>query len=260
MRRISELDLNLEQYLNEYIYSQDDLRHRIDWAGQVQRYQWAAEKIGVINSTERILDLGSGRGFGSDILAQTGAATLGIDYHSGITVYSRQHYPNPRITFLCGDATRLPFSGHTFMVVCSFELIEHLPVEQIGNYLSEVRRVLKPGGTFMVSTPNRRFRELEGQTMFAYHTQEYTPEELTDVLQPHFGTVAMYGQRYLRPVMAAAEQTLSFKLVTQAKRRIPAPVKTFLASLLALDRDVLSNWVIRDERIDELFDLIAVCS
>jgi SAM-dependent methyltransferase len=260
MSRISERELNLEQYLHEYIYSENDLRQRIEWAGQVQRYHWAAATIGALDPAERILDLGAGRGFGTDILARTGAAVVGIDYHSEITIYARQKFPNPRIGFLCGDATRLPFPDATFWAVCSFEVIEHLPEAVIDSYLSEVRRVLKPGGTFCISTPNRRFREVEGGEMYAFHEREYTQEELTALLQPYFGTVSMHGQRYLRAMMGAAEQTLSFGVVSQLKRRIPTPIKSFLASLLALDRDVVSNWVIRSDRIDESFGLIAVCS
>lgn len=61
-----------------------------------------------------------------------------------------------RVRFICGDATALPFEDHSFDAVTMFDLIEHVPDDQ--KAIAEARRVLKPGGYLLLSTPNENWR------------------------------------------------------------------------------------------------------
>jgi SAM-dependent methyltransferase len=58
----------------------------------------------------------------------------------------------PGVTFVCGDATRLPFEDETFDAVTMFDLIEHVPDD--AGAIREALRVLKAGGYLLLSTPN----------------------------------------------------------------------------------------------------------
>ena len=60
------------------------------------------------------------------------------------------------MTFLCGDATRLPFEDETFDAVTMFDLIEHVPDD--AGAIREGLRVLKAGGYLLLSTPNADWR------------------------------------------------------------------------------------------------------
>jgi ubiquinone/menaquinone biosynthesis C-methylase UbiE len=64
-------------------------------------------------------------------------------------------------------------------MVISFETIEHLP--NIDKYLEEISRVLKPGGEFIVSTPDRRLSSVlypfTRKPSHPFHIKEFTYQE-----------------------------------------------------------------------------------
>lgn len=63
---------------------------------------------------------------------------------------------NPRIKFICGDATKLPFEDNSFDAITMFDLLEHVPDDKVA--INEAFRVLKPGGFLLLSTPNENWR------------------------------------------------------------------------------------------------------
>jgi len=67
------------------------------------------------------------------------------------------------------DASDLSFSDSTFDVVICRELIEHVPDEQV--VYSEIRRVLKPDGYLLITTPNVYSCAIDG----TFHVRGYTP-------------------------------------------------------------------------------------
>ncbi|MBD2089460.1 class I SAM-dependent methyltransferase [Microcoleus sp. FACHB-1515] len=62
----------------------------------------------------------------------------------------------PQVKFVCGDATALPFGDRSFDAVTMFDVLEHIPDHH--QAIAEVKRVLKPGGFLLVSTPNEHWR------------------------------------------------------------------------------------------------------
>lgn len=61
--------------------------------------------------------------------------------------------------------------------------------------VSELRRVLKPGGALVLSTPNRDFGPPERHTTNTFHIREFTAPELRGLLCQHFRSVRLFGQR-----------------------------------------------------------------
>lgn len=154
------------------------------------------------------------------MLREAGGRVVGMDYD--VTTLRQS------TNVACADAGRLPVADATFDVITSFETLEHVPDAEA--MLRELRRVLRPDGTLVLSTPNRSFRESENP----YHVQEFTADELRTLLYQYFGAVTIYGQRpsqryrfvpflMLEPTWSPAEVT--WKLLN----RLPYVLKNTLA-------------------------------
>ena len=116
----------------------------------ITRYLFAAKFV----AKKQILDVGCGSGYGSDILANSGATkVIGIDISDDAISYCKKHYARKNLKFEQGDCTSLLYKDNSFDVIVAFELIEHIDKEQ--KFLSEVKRLLKNNGIFILSTPNK---------------------------------------------------------------------------------------------------------
>jgi ubiquinone/menaquinone biosynthesis C-methylase UbiE len=160
-------------------------------AEHVARYRFAAG----YTAGRRVLDVACGTGYGSALLRDEGHAreVAGVDVSDEALACAWRRWSRPGVYWLRMDATRLAFPASSFDVVCSFETIEHL--RDWPAYLREVARVLRPGGTFLVSTPNRRASA--GKNPF--HVREFTLEEFREALSRHFTVAAILGQRFGAP-------------------------------------------------------------
>lgn len=100
--------------------------------------------------------------------------------------------------FVVLDATKLPFANDFFEAIVSMETIEHL--QQYRDYLSECKRVLKKGGVFICSTPNKGHGIPEIKEFSPYHVHEFYVEEFQELLSQFFTETTLYGQDYWRRI------------------------------------------------------------
>jgi SAM-dependent methyltransferase len=106
---------------------------------------------------QRVLDLGCGRGESSAALRRAGARAIALDY-SWDAIQLAKDASGPGSAAVQGSATALPFRAASFDRVLMSDVIEHLPRDVAVDALSEVRRVLSPGGRALVHTsPNTWF-------------------------------------------------------------------------------------------------------
>lgn len=159
--------------------------------GSRARYEFAAETldqmIGVAG--KRVLDIAAAIGYGTDILRQAGANVFGADKDTG----SLGKWPGTKGINANLDANCvLPYPSGVFDAVVSTETIEHLDRPLI--FLPEVARVLKPGGVFIISTPNRRPEDLPQSPVNPYHHSEFSKPELAKALEPLFRHIDWFGQ------------------------------------------------------------------
>src|SRR3712207_6038224 len=87
------------------------------------RYQFIRDTV----RGKRVLDMGCGDGYGCDYLAQHASSVVGIDISQETIVQAQTRYQRPNLTFTTMDSTNLSFPAAHFDVVCSFEVIEHVP-------------------------------------------------------------------------------------------------------------------------------------
>jgi len=124
------------------------------------------------------------------MLSKYGCEAIGADYDNQAISVAKIICNQGR--FLVADALNLPFTDESFDAVVSFETIEH--VLDGSRFFIEMHRILKPGGTFICSTPNIRYTAHP-----PYHVREYTPEEFYELIQHWFPHIEHYGQ-YFKPV------------------------------------------------------------
>lgn len=104
----------------------------------------ALQVSGVPLRDRRVLEIGCGNGYLSEYVRGLGATVVGCD----ITLPEAP----PDVQFVQADGAALPFGQH-FDVVLSFDVLEHIP--DTDQHLREVRRVLRPGGYYVLQTPNK---------------------------------------------------------------------------------------------------------
>jgi len=97
----------------------------------------------------KVLEIGCGYGMCMHILDVK--KYVGMDISDGFLKFGRKIFPSAK--FIEGDARQLNFKDETFDFVFMFETIEHIPDYKLA--LKEVHRVLKKGGTFVITTPNK---------------------------------------------------------------------------------------------------------
>jgi len=142
-----------------------------------------------------ILDVASGEGYGSALLADVARSVVGVELDAASVKHAREAYPRENLRFLEGDATRMPLPDACVDMVVSFETLEHLGDHD--RFLSEVRRVLRPGGLFLVSTPDRDVYSAPGQPKNPYHVLELTQPQFSQLLSTHFTHHRILAQRAL---------------------------------------------------------------
>jgi SAM-dependent methyltransferase len=150
---------------------------------EVQRYVWVSPFVRGL----RVLDAGCGDGYGTHYVAEQSAeCVLGIDNDPVAIKFAQNRYRRHNLAFLLMDATRTGLS-ESFDSVLSFEVIEHLTDPK--GYLGEILRILRPGGSFFISTPNRRYTEQyyeSGKSPNPHHLREYLPVQLQVLLSCFF--------------------------------------------------------------------------
>ncbi|HKG40069.1 MAG TPA: glycosyltransferase [Conexibacter sp.] len=169
----------------------------VPWTPDVQviyehyhRYLWAADLV----QGHRVLDIASGEGFGSAILAESAAHVTGIDIDPTTVQHSQLNYAAPNLTFREGSALELEiFEPASFDVVVTFELIEHVTDHE--RVLAGIRHVLAPDGLLVISTPDRRMYSDATGAHNPFHEHELTEHELRELLGEHFEHVRLFGQR-----------------------------------------------------------------
>jgi len=146
-----------------------------------------------ITRGKRVLDYGCGSGYGSAEIAVGAAHVVAIDVAKDAIAYARETFVRDNLEFRTIDPTQpLPFADASFETVLSFQVFEH--VNDRAHYLTEIRRVLAPGGQLVLVTPDRSTRLLPGQRPWnRWHVHEYGKSELARTLSSHFEQVEVLG-------------------------------------------------------------------
>ena len=129
-----------------------------------------------------IIELGSGEGYGIQLLAPLANHYLAVDkFDTDISGHNNVEFRKQLMPSLSGIA------DNSFDFAVTFQVIEHIKDDKA--FVSEIYRVLKPGGMLLLSTPNRPM----SLTRNPWHIREYTAAELSAVVSKKFQKVEVKG-------------------------------------------------------------------
>lgn len=164
-----------------YYHWQQISRNIFNFSAYVSaRYQQVVKLI-PHKSQQRILDIGCGDGVLLSFIKN--AKLYGVDLDQTSLDFAATKV---NAKFIQAPATKLPFKNNCFDVVLAAEIIEHLT--QPKKLIQEVKRVLKPGGYLIITTPVKQSGKLTDQL----HVQEFSATELTKLLQTYFQSVTIF--------------------------------------------------------------------
>ena len=146
----------------------------------IQRYHFAATAIKGLT----VLDAACGEGYGRAILAENAAKVYGLDVSSEAVEHAKGKYASPNLEFLCASIEKIPLDDQSIDCVVSFETIEHVDEEIQHCFMNEVKRILKPNGYLLLSTPNRRVYSCLLYTSDSYITNNKRDLGTQEALDP----------------------------------------------------------------------------
>lgn len=142
------------------------------------RYRFAA---GWVKPGHVVIDAACGIGYGSRMIADMtpAAAVRGYDISANAILWGKQHFEQaPRCTLHEANCYSLPEDDASIDVALSFETLEHLDAPTL---LTELFRVVKPGGYLIASTPNENL--LPWNPGYTHHLRHYRPDEFVQLLR-----------------------------------------------------------------------------
>lgn len=166
--KTSERTNNLS-YINNYVF---------------QRHLFAYQTIPKHHlACKQVLELGCGEGYGMELLSPHADLYLAVDKKrpAGIPFSNRVKFKQCHLPFLSD------INDNTFDTVICFQVIEH--VKNDNHLLREIKRVLKPGGTLLLTTPNK----LTSLTRNPFHIREYLPLQMQAFIASYFNNYKVEG-------------------------------------------------------------------
>jgi SAM-dependent methyltransferase len=141
-----------------------------------------------------VLDVASGEGYGSALLARVAKSVIGVDIDPESVKHAEQNYGDvANLQFRVGSCAALAVETASVDAVVSFETIEHH--DRHTEMMLEIKRVLRRDGILIISSPNRPVYSEQFDLVNPFHVKELDYQELAQLLQGHFRFVQIFGQK-----------------------------------------------------------------
>jgi SAM-dependent methyltransferase len=221
-----------------------------------RRHEVVYERLAQRCAGRDVLEAGCGEGYGADLIADVARHVIGLDYDESAVAHVKARYT--RVEMLHGNLASLPLTDGAVDVVVNFQVIEHLWDQ--AQFVAECRRVLRPGGALLMSTPNRiTFSPGRDNPINPFHTRELNAAELTELLTGGgFNVESMLGVFHGRRLAELDAKHGGSIIDAQVARAVanapwPADLLADVASVTTADFDLVD-----DRDIDDSLDLVAI--
>jgi SAM-dependent methyltransferase len=207
-------------------------------------YEWIAERCQGL----RVVDLASGEGYGSDLLAQRAAEVIGVDANPEAFEHARARYRRPNLSFERGLVEDF---DQQMDAVLFLQTIEH--IHEPDRLLERIARIVPVA---YISTPNRLTLAPPGaeKSDNPWHLREYDQAEYRELLEPHFRSVELLGLFHARKLRAhELAIRLGWDRVHRALRLTKPFYDRFIPAISARD------FRLREGDLDRALDFLAIC-
>lgn len=157
----------------------------------LHRYAYASEYV----AAKTVLDIASGEGYGSALLAKKATHVYGVDIDTESILHAKKKYKLSNLEFLEGSCTKIPLQDSSVDIVVSFETIEHIIDHD--QMMFEIKRVLRPDGILIMSSPDRKEYSEATNQKNPFHLKELNLQEYSELLSKYFSNVSILGQRII---------------------------------------------------------------
>ena len=175
-----------------------------------------------------LLEVGSGRGYGLEVLAPRSTVQIGVDLSRAFLKKAQCNLP--AISFVQANGSTLPFTGHSFDSIIAFEVIEH--VEDDVAFLNELKRLAREQGFIAISTPNKFVASgNRKKPIDPFHVREYTSPEFYTLLSHAFSSVKIFGQ-FERSGESISVNTLMDRIPKRWKYLVPLYIQGLISVIV----------------------------
>ncbi len=193
--------------LEPYVLNETSIEH-------LHRYAVAMDLV----YNKKVLDIACGEGYGAALLAGNAMQVTGIDNQAGIISQAKEKYKKQNLEFICGTVENIPAAEHAFDVVVSFETLEHVGIQD--RMITEIKRVMQPGGLLIISTPDKRIYSDKTGYKNPFHIKEYYPEEFIALLLKYFKNAQRFDQEVAFSSVITSETATDLKIYKGDYREI----------------------------------------
>lgn len=270
---IGSLSKTGERLVPEDINSRDD---QLQFLRHLAAYEFVK---GQLKPDSTIMEVGCGEGYGSNYLSKACKEIIGIDVEKSAIEHAQKKYTTANCMFKEYNGSKIPYDDNHFDYIVSFQVIEH--VDNDAAFVKELERVLKPGGTAFITTPNKTYRLKPGQKPWnRYHKREYYPKELESVLKnifPDAKVWGVFGNEEITQIEFNRVKTgllLSIVARLQIRRLMPESLDFIIARMIRtikgkkipetgnndfLNKYSLSDYTVKGSNVEGSLDLMGIC-
>ena len=142
-----------------------------------------------------ILDIACGEGYGSNLMSFESSLVYGVDIDEETIERANSKYKRDNLKFLTGTTSKIPLESNSIDVVISYETLEHHDEHE--KMMIEIKRVLKPEGILLISTPDKHFYSDKRNYKNSFHVKELYKSEFIYLINKHFKNYQLYSQSYI---------------------------------------------------------------
>ncbi len=144
-----------------------------------------------------VLDAACGEGYGSNIISDVAKNVIGVDISDEAVSNAQTKYKKDNLTFIKCSVTDIPVESGFFDIVISFETIEHINENDQIKFFEQIKRLLKPDGVLIMSSPDKLTYSDIPEYNNPYHQHELYFSEFDSLVKKYF----KYGEYYYQGML-----------------------------------------------------------